>query len=137
LTTLLSQNGISLPPEFFGEEISHNRGLRVHTSNLSTRNNNLANEPAQSATGTLVDLQLAAAGKSVIANQSGTGSSLFARDRRPQITSPTATAISPSTEPSGQTCLSELDVTIVGMEFVLTYVFCFVQFNEEETNKRR
>ncbi|KAM0255972.1 hypothetical protein ACHAQJ_005276 [Trichoderma viride] len=129
LTTLLSQNGISLPPEFIGEEISHNRALPVDASDLTARNSNFANEQTQTATKARTDLQLASAGKSANANQSHTsssdvfnlqqhGSSSFARGG-PQITVPTATAISPSAEPSGETCLSQLDVTIVGMEFVL------------------
>lgn len=120
LTTLLSQNGISLPPEF-AEEISHS--YTPYTDDSSP-----ANEQAQTAIRPLEELQLDPASKP--ANQSSpSGSDVFGLRhhgsrffRRPLPPVPTAT-ITLSAEPSDKTHLSDLDVTTVGMEFVLTYAF--------------
>lgn len=120
LTTLLSQNGISSPPEFTNEEVSHSPTLHVDDSNL-------AGEQTKPATRAQAqnDLQLESSSKS--ANQSSVpssdvfslrhhGSRYFKRLRDPV---PTAT-ITLSAEPSHKTHLSELDATTIGMEFVLT-----------------
>ncbi|KAM0486036.1 hypothetical protein ACHAPX_000737 [Trichoderma viride] len=117
LTTLLSHNGVSLPPEF-AEEISH--GYILHTDDSSPES-----EQAQTAIRPLEELQLDPTSKP--ANQSSpSGSDVFGlrhhgsrffRRQLPLV--PTAT-ITLSAEPSDKTHLSELDVTTVGMEFVLT-----------------
>ncbi|KAL7922925.1 hypothetical protein ACQKWADRAFT_290716 [Trichoderma austrokoningii] len=118
LTALLSQNGISLPPEF-AEEISHSHAL--HTDESSP-----ASERAQKATAAQEGLQQLDL-TSKPANQSSPSSSdgfnlrhhgsRYFRRQRPPV--PTAT-ITLSAEPSDRTHLSDLDATTVGMEFVLT-----------------
>ncbi|KAK1245240.1 hypothetical protein MKX08_004869 [Trichoderma sp. CBMAI-0020] len=117
LNSLLSQNGISLPPEF-AEDISH--GYTLHMDDSSP-----ASEQAQTAIRPLEELQLDPTSKA--ANQSSPSSSdgfnlrhhgsRFFRKPLPPV--PTAT-ITLSAKPSDKTHLSELDATTVGMEFVLT-----------------
>lgn len=128
LTTLVSQNGISVPSEFTNEETSPHRTLHTHVGNLTI-------EQTQTATRAQAqdDSQVEFASKS--ANQSSApsgdvfslrhhGSRYF---RRPRPLVPTTT-ITLSAELSDKTHLCELDTTTVGMEFVLTYAFFFSFF---------
>lgn len=120
LTTLLSQTGISLPPEF-AEEISHEHTLHSDYSSPES-------EQAQSAIRPLEELQLDPSSKPTNQTSPSSNDGFSLRHhgsrffRRPLPPVPTAT-ITLSAEPSDKTHLSELDATIVGMEFVLTYAF--------------
>lgn len=140
LTGLLSQNGISIPSELNGEGVFHDAALHIDPSQLTTRNGNFAGGQAQRAGG-LSNTQPAFTEKSASLGKILNGENLthlqqydsdyLARDKGPQVLVPTATALA---EPSGKTRLSELDTTIVGMEFVLTYASYSTQVEEEETN---
>jgi hypothetical protein len=120
LTTLLSQNGISLPPEF-AEEVSHSYTLQQDESSPANEQSQITSSPLEDFQ--QLDLANKPANQTSPSSSDGFGlrhhgSRYFRRQRPPP---PTAT-ITLSAEPSDKTHLSELDVTTVGMEFVLTYV---------------
>ncbi|UKZ80779.1 hypothetical protein TrVFT333_008544 [Trichoderma virens FT-333] len=124
LTNLLSQNGISLPLEFSDEDIYHGDTSHSAASQLTTRGQprKADGRPSntQSAfTGTMTTNQ-----GSILNGENRNlrqyGSSYFTRDNEPQVPRPRTAAATTLATPRESTRLSELDATMVGMEFVLT-----------------
>ncbi|RFU80132.1 bzip-type transcription factor [Trichoderma arundinaceum] len=129
LTTHISRNGISLPSEVNSEGVSHDSVSPIDVPELTSHNNHHASGQTPNAARTPVDIQPVPAERStdqgndlnrgnLVLQQHGPTS--FTQDPGSQATTPTVTTLSSSDKPSGKTCLSELDATIVGMEFVLT-----------------
>lgn len=138
LTNLLSQNGISLPLEFSDEDIYHDDASHSAASQLTTRGQlrKADGRPSntQSAfTGTTTTNQ-----GSILNGETRNlrqyGSSYFTRDNEPQAPRPRTAAATTLATPRESTRLSELDATMVGMEFVLTYVSNNSQADEKDTN---
>ncbi|EHK24733.1 uncharacterized protein TRIVIDRAFT_220174 [Trichoderma virens Gv29-8] len=124
LTNLLSQNGISLPLEFSNEDIYHGDTSHSAASQLTTRGQprKADGRPSntQSAfTGTMTTNQGSIL-NSENRNLRQYGSSYFTRDNEPQVPRPRTATATTLAAPRESTRLSELDATMVGMEFVLT-----------------
>ncbi|KAL6809308.1 hypothetical protein GGI42DRAFT_317606 [Trichoderma sp. SZMC 28013] len=120
LATLLSQNGISLPPDFDDEGEARDDVPRIDASPLATRGQLQAAEGFLSSTDSTSPESTT--DHSVVFNSGNRtlrqyGSRIFARHHEPQVPAPTVTT---QAEPGDRTRLAELDATQVGMEFVLT-----------------
>ncbi|KAL6871210.1 hypothetical protein J3F83DRAFT_646558 [Trichoderma novae-zelandiae] len=135
LTSLLSKHGISIPAEsdgkwmpYYDEDTLHLDALQLTSHNLKT-----AHGQTHRTGGASRDTWGAFAEKATSPGGFWTdenltylhqhGSDQLSRDNGPPqipVHVPTATATAPLVDPSGKTRLSDLDVTTVGMEFVLT-----------------
>ncbi|KAL7944473.1 hypothetical protein V8C42DRAFT_326868 [Trichoderma barbatum] len=121
LTSLLSHNGISLPSEIDIKDTYRDDALQLDGSQLTTR--------GQVASGALSNTTSTPIGRT--ANQGNIlngetrtlqqhDADFFIRDNRPRVAAHTTAAVPILAEPSGRTRLSEVDATLIGMEFVLT-----------------
>lgn len=119
LASLLSQNGISLPPDFDNEEQLHDDVPRIDSSPLTTRGQPQTAEGFLSSTDSTSPESVTDQG-AIFNSRNRTlrqySSRIFSRHHEPQVPAPTRTV---QDEPGDRTRLAELDPTQVGMEFVL------------------
>ncbi|KAL7937749.1 hypothetical protein V8C35DRAFT_293459 [Trichoderma chlorosporum] len=121
LTDLLSQNGIPFPSELIDEEIYHDDASPKAASQLGTRGQAQltgGRQPTTSPASTWTTMSPGNFSDGENRELRPQGSRHFAWDNASQGPSPTA--VTTLAEPSDSTRLCELDVTMVGMEFVLT-----------------